>query len=307
MATVPDPQFPTDKPTPNDKPGSSNTFLYLLGGTAVAVGGWYYTQQGAQVHPHDQRKADEERAKQKAAELRDAGVATAHDAVKEGERAYEDTKVCSSGIYALFTIFKGWPCGFRLLPGVKSTKHARRRMQQQLPPNQSSTLTNTLPSNPLTTLRPVPPPRTTTPRTRPRTHTTMRRRRSRRRSRAGARGSAAGLGMASRRQMMRRATRRHKSPKELRRLRVGLPRLRARRRRGCELRVVTKTHSGWIQYCAFITANVCCITIFQPCFALNSTRMIIVYKFKFGRERWPWSVFSVVSPFHHTTIMQPSC
>lgn len=102
MATIPDPQHPTDKPLPNDKPSipkvdkpsSNNTFLYLVGGTAAAVGGWWYTQQsGAQVHPHDQRKADEERAKQKAAELRDAGVATAHDAVKEGERAYEDTKV----------------------------------------------------------------------------------------------------------------------------------------------------------------------------------------------------------------------
>lgn len=101
MATIPDPQFPTDKPTPNDKPGSNNTFLYLLGGTAVAIGGWYYTQQGAEVHPHDLRKADEERAKQKAAELRDAGLATAHDAAKEGERAYDDTKVCINGIYAL--------------------------------------------------------------------------------------------------------------------------------------------------------------------------------------------------------------
>lgn len=94
MATIPDPQHPTDKPLPNDKPGSNNTFTYLVVGTALAVGGWWYTQQsGTQVHPHDQRKADEERAKQKAAELRDAGIATAHDAVKEGEKAYEDTKV----------------------------------------------------------------------------------------------------------------------------------------------------------------------------------------------------------------------
>ncbi|KAI0693018.1 hypothetical protein BC835DRAFT_1276707 [Cytidiella melzeri] len=97
MATIPNPQFPTDKPTPNDKPGSNNTLLILLGGTAVAIGGWYYTQGGAEIHPHDQRKADEARAKQKAGELKDAGIATAHDAVKEGEKAYDDTKATAQG------------------------------------------------------------------------------------------------------------------------------------------------------------------------------------------------------------------
>lgn len=93
MATIPDPQHPTDKPLPNDKPGSNNTFLILLGGTALAAGGWWYSQQSSEFSPHEKRKHDEERAKQKAGELRDAGKATAHDTLKEGEAAYEDTKV----------------------------------------------------------------------------------------------------------------------------------------------------------------------------------------------------------------------
>ncbi|KAI0093467.1 hypothetical protein BDY19DRAFT_1064832 [Irpex rosettiformis] len=98
MATIPDPQHPTDKPLPNDKPGSNNTFLYLVGGTALAIGGWWYTQQsGHEANPHDQRKADEERVKQKAAELRDASVATVHDVAKEGEKAYEDAKASAIG------------------------------------------------------------------------------------------------------------------------------------------------------------------------------------------------------------------
>ena len=39
------------------------------------------------------RKADEERAKARAQELRDAGKATAHDAVREGQERYDETKV----------------------------------------------------------------------------------------------------------------------------------------------------------------------------------------------------------------------
>ena len=43
--------------------------------------------------PHEQRKRDEERIKDKANELSEAGKGTAHTALKEGEKKYEDVKV----------------------------------------------------------------------------------------------------------------------------------------------------------------------------------------------------------------------
>lgn len=100
LATIPDPTHPTDKPTPNDVPippkpsggGGSNAFIWLVGGTAVAVGGWWYTQQSGQ-DAHAKRKQDEEKIKQKAQELKDAGKATAHDVVREGEQGYDSHKV----------------------------------------------------------------------------------------------------------------------------------------------------------------------------------------------------------------------
>ena len=96
-ATIPDPTQPTDGPKPNDVPkpsggGGSSTLLLLVGGTAAIGAGYYYLQQ-AKPDPHAQRVADQERLKQKADELRDAGKATAHDAVREGEQKYEETKV----------------------------------------------------------------------------------------------------------------------------------------------------------------------------------------------------------------------
>lgn len=47
-----------------------------------------------QDDPHAQRKKDEEAMKRKAQELKDAGKATAHDAVKEGQQNYDAFKVC---------------------------------------------------------------------------------------------------------------------------------------------------------------------------------------------------------------------
>ncbi|KAI0695958.1 hypothetical protein C8T65DRAFT_39046 [Cerioporus squamosus] len=92
-ATIPDPTQPTDGPKPNDVPksGGGNTALLVVGGLA-AVGGGYYYLTSREVDPHAQRKADEERLKQKAAELREAGKATAHDAVREGQYKYDETK-----------------------------------------------------------------------------------------------------------------------------------------------------------------------------------------------------------------------
>ena len=43
--------------------------------------------------PHAQRKREEENMKNKAQELKEAGVNTAHSALKEGEKSYENTKV----------------------------------------------------------------------------------------------------------------------------------------------------------------------------------------------------------------------
>ena len=66
--------------------------MLVVGGLTAVDGGYYYYSQTQD--PHAQRKADEERVKQKASELRDAGKATAHDAVREGQAKFEDTKVC---------------------------------------------------------------------------------------------------------------------------------------------------------------------------------------------------------------------
>ncbi|RDX50083.1 hypothetical protein OH76DRAFT_1437902 [Lentinus brumalis] len=93
-ATIPDPTKPTDAPKPNDIPksgGGGNTALLVIGGLAAAGGGYYYLTS-READPHAQRKADEERVKQKATELRDAGKATAHDAVREGQAKYDETK-----------------------------------------------------------------------------------------------------------------------------------------------------------------------------------------------------------------------
>ncbi|KAI0645475.1 hypothetical protein C8Q79DRAFT_910788 [Trametes meyenii] len=87
-ATVPDPTTPTDAPKPS---GGGNTLLLVVGGLA-AIGGGYYYLNGDQTDPHAQRVADQERLKQKAEELRDAGKATAHDAIREGEHKYEQTR-----------------------------------------------------------------------------------------------------------------------------------------------------------------------------------------------------------------------
>ena len=66
----------------------------MVAGAAAAAGAtYYYVNQSSSVDPHEQRKADEERLKQKADELREAGKATAHDAAREGQAKYEETKV----------------------------------------------------------------------------------------------------------------------------------------------------------------------------------------------------------------------
>ena len=65
--------------------------MLVVGGLAAVGGGYYYYSQTQD--PHAQRKADEERVKQKASELREAGKATAHDAMREGQAKYDETKV----------------------------------------------------------------------------------------------------------------------------------------------------------------------------------------------------------------------
>jgi hypothetical protein len=188
MATVPDPQFPTDKPTPNDKPGSNNTFLILLGGTVLAAGGWYYSQQS--VDPHAQRKADEARAKQKAAELRDAGVATAHDAVKEGEKAYDDTKV-STVIRFLATNLK-LIFTSRLLLRANLIRLAQVPSRLLPKPNPHSAPINNPHRSQLNMPRPPLHPHITMLPIKLRIRTTMLPIRCKRRDRAGVRGWAAG-------------------------------------------------------------------------------------------------------------------
>ncbi|CAL1708044.1 unnamed protein product [Somion occarium] len=100
LATPPDPTKPSSDPKFDSaksdstiKPkGTSQTTLYLLvGGTAVAVGAWYY-MQGSKVDQHAQRKADEEQIKQKAQELKEAGKVTAQDAAKQAEQSYDAYK-----------------------------------------------------------------------------------------------------------------------------------------------------------------------------------------------------------------------
>ena len=62
------------------------------GGLAAAAGGYYY-YYADQTDPHAQLKGEEERLRQRAEEFRDAGRATARDAVRDSEAKYEETKV----------------------------------------------------------------------------------------------------------------------------------------------------------------------------------------------------------------------
>ena len=50
-------------------------------------------QAPSEAEVRAQRKADEERVRARAAELREAGKATAQDAPKEGQARYDETKV----------------------------------------------------------------------------------------------------------------------------------------------------------------------------------------------------------------------
>lgn len=93
-ATIPNPTQPTDSPEPSDVPtpkGSGSTFWLLVGGTAAAVGGWYYMREG-QPDIHAKRKADQEEALAKARELTAAGKRTVQDTVREGEKGYDQLK-----------------------------------------------------------------------------------------------------------------------------------------------------------------------------------------------------------------------
>lgn len=98
FATFPDPTHPTN--SQNDVPrlkGNSNTLLWIAGGLAVVAGGgsyyyYFYTDQAGPADPHAQLKAEEQRLKQKAEELRDAGKATAHDVARDYQSKYEETK-----------------------------------------------------------------------------------------------------------------------------------------------------------------------------------------------------------------------
>ncbi|EJF57618.1 hypothetical protein DICSQDRAFT_157220 [Dichomitus squalens LYAD-421 SS1] len=91
-ATVPDPTQPTDTQTDIPKPKGNTTLFLVAGGLAAAGASYYYVYQSGSADPHAQRQADQERVKQKAAELRDAGKATAHDAAREGQAKYDETK-----------------------------------------------------------------------------------------------------------------------------------------------------------------------------------------------------------------------
>ncbi|KAI0930698.1 hypothetical protein AcW1_003655 [Taiwanofungus camphoratus] len=94
-ASTPDPMHPTDTPSPSDVPkpsGSNNTLLWLVGGTGLALGGWYYMRERKQEDATARRKADQEKARAKAGELGDATKRTAQDAVKEGEQGYSNIK-----------------------------------------------------------------------------------------------------------------------------------------------------------------------------------------------------------------------
>ena len=97
FATFPDPTHPTNSQNdvPNLKPrGNNNTLLLVAVGLAAAAGGsyYYYVDQGL-TDPHAQLKAEEQRLKEKADELRDGGKATAHDAARDCQSKYEETKV----------------------------------------------------------------------------------------------------------------------------------------------------------------------------------------------------------------------
>ena len=62
----------------------------LIGATLLALGGWWYMQD---ENPFTARQRDQAEFERKARELKEAGKATAHDAVREGEANYEATKV----------------------------------------------------------------------------------------------------------------------------------------------------------------------------------------------------------------------
>ncbi|TCD67083.1 hypothetical protein EIP91_000596 [Steccherinum ochraceum] len=96
-ATQPDPTKPTSDPafdSASSKPpgGSGNTFLYILLGTGVAVGGWYYMNMDDGETAHRERKRHEEELKKKGQEALDAGKKTAQSAVREGQEGYDDAK-----------------------------------------------------------------------------------------------------------------------------------------------------------------------------------------------------------------------
>lgn len=95
MATVPpppDPTHPTDGPQPTDKP-SNNSLLWVAVAAAGAGAGMYWYSQQAESDPHADRLQNQERVQQKAQELKEAGKATAQDALREGQAGYDKAKV----------------------------------------------------------------------------------------------------------------------------------------------------------------------------------------------------------------------
>ena len=201
-ATIPDPTQPTDSPKPTDVPkpsGGGNTALLVVVGLAAAGGGYYYLSN--QEDPHAQRKADEERLKEKAAELREAGKATAHDAVREGQQMYEETKVrasvLSSSCRALHTsvLMRLSPYVSRV-PRISSRPHVHK-LPRLCPTRATLPYVNTTMRR-----RPSLTQHTRSSR-RLRRRTMLRRQRPRLRPRVGTSGSGAGSATARQRQMRR--------------------------------------------------------------------------------------------------------
>ena len=97
LATVPppppDPTHPTDGPKPTDKPSSNSTMWIVVAATGAGLGAYWWSTREEGESAHDTRLKEEERMKAKAKELKDAGKATAHSAVREGEAGYEQAKV----------------------------------------------------------------------------------------------------------------------------------------------------------------------------------------------------------------------
>ncbi|KAI1796363.1 hypothetical protein LXA43DRAFT_969848 [Ganoderma leucocontextum] len=96
----PTPPTPPTRRATHPSPEETTTDLWIAGGLAVmAAGGsyyyYYYVDQAGPLDPHAQLKANEELLKQKAEEFREAGKATAHDAARDCQSKYEETK--SSG------------------------------------------------------------------------------------------------------------------------------------------------------------------------------------------------------------------